>query len=488
MGSLVLKGGRVIDPATGRDEIADVVIESGKVTAIGSGLSADTTIDVTGHVVGPGFIDLHSHVNSIAGQRLQALDGVTTALELEAGLWPVATAYELAADAGRPLNYGFAASWCGARAVVLAGIDQRGDIAEALKTLGNPQWQGSSTKAQLDNWIGLLRGELEAGGLGIGILQGYAPLSDPAEFLAVAALAAEAGVPTFTHSREIVEANPDTPIDGAEELRRAAGETGAHMHQCHVNSTSRRHIERVLSTLSKAQAEGSTLTIEAYPYGAGSTGVGAAFLAPEKLDAWGVKPSNIMLLPSGEVIADVARLTEIRETAPGTPCIITYLDENDPSDKALLHQSLAYEDSIVASDAMPIFFLDGSNETREWPLPAGGSTHPRTAGTFARVLRQMVRETGEWSWVEAFRRCSYLPAQVMSFTSDMAGKGHLSIGADADLVVINPDTVTDTATYLNPTSVSVGVQHLFVAGQPVVADGALVTNAFPGKPVRGQIA
>ena len=106
---------------------------------------------------------------------------------------------------------------------------------------------------------------------------------------------------------------------------------------------------------------------------------------------------------------------------------------------------------------------------------------------FARVLRQMVRESGEWSWVEAFRRCSYLPAQVMSFTSDMAGKGHLSVGADADLVVIDPETITDTATYLNPTSTSVGIEHLFVGGEAVVAHGSLVTNAFPGKPVRAQI-
>ena len=487
MGSLVLKGGRVIDPATGRDEVVDVLIEGGKVTAIGASLDGDRSIDVTGRIVGPGFIDLHSHVNSICGQRLQALDGVTTTLELEAGLWPVAMAYELAADAGRVLNYGFAASWGGARAVVLAGIEQRADIAAALATLGNADWQGSSTPEQLDRWIGLLRGELERGGLGIGILQGYAPLSDPAEFLAVARLAAEAGVPTFTHSRDIVESNPDTPIDGAEELRRAAGETGAHMHQCHVNSTSRRHIDRVLETLGKARAEGSKLTIEAYPYGAGSTGIGAAFLAPDRLSAWQLVPSNIMLLPSGEVIADMARLKEVRETAPGTACIVTYLDDNDPADRAKLHTALAYEDSIVASDAMPIFFSDGKNETREWPLPAGGTTHPRTAGTFTRALRQMVRETGTWTWVEAFRRCSYLPAQVMSFTSDMAGKGYLGVGADADIVVINPDTVTDTATYLDPTSTSVGIEQLLVGGEPVVADGQLLTNAFPGKPVRGQV-
>jgi hypothetical protein len=77
---------------------------------------------VSGLIVGPGFIDLHSHVHSIAGQQLQALDGVTTSLELEAGLMPVAEGYRRAGEEGRPLNYGFSASRTGARGQVLAGI------------------------------------------------------------------------------------------------------------------------------------------------------------------------------------------------------------------------------------------------------------------------------------------------------------------------------------------------------------------------------
>jgi cytosine/adenosine deaminase-related metal-dependent hydrolase len=486
MTSLVLSGGRVIDPGTGLDQVTDVRVEDGKVTAVGPGLTGDTMLDVAGLIVGPGFVDLHSHVHTIAGQRLQALDGVTTALDLEAGLMPVAKAYTDAAAEGRPLHYGFSASWGGARAQVLLGIPRTASLVEDLEVLGLPDWQRSSTSTELAQWVDLIRGEIADGALGIGVLMGYAPRTDPAEFLAVARLAAEAGVPTYTHVRELVEADPTTPIDGSLEIAQLAAETGAHMHHCHVNSTSRRHVDRVLKTLDASRREGSRVTVEAYPYGAGSTAIGAFFLAPERLTSWGLTPSSLLMVETGERIADERRLRELRETTPGAPCIVEFLDETRTEDLDLLRQSLAFEDSIVASDAMPVFFPDGSHESSEWPLPPGGTTHPRTAGTFARSLRMMVREAGDWTWLEAFRRCSYLPARVLDFAPGARGKGHLGVGADADIVVIDPARITDMATYLDPVRPSVGVRHLLVAGTAVVRDGSLVTNAFPGRALRAE--
>jgi N-acyl-D-aspartate/D-glutamate deacylase len=487
MTSLVLKGGRVIDPGSGTDRIADVLVRDGSIADVGDGLVGDAVIDVTGLVVGPGFVDLHSHVHSIAGQRLQALDGVTTALDLEAGLMPVASGYAAAALEGRPLNYGFSASWGSARGLILAGVQPSASIAHGLGILSNEAWQRSSTPRELDLWLDLLRRELEDGALGIGVLMGYAPRTDPKEFVAVARLAAEAGVGTYTHVRELVEADPTTPIDGSAEITIVAAETGAQMHHCHVNSTSRRHVDRVLSTLAASVAAGSNVTVEAYPYGAGSTGIGAVFLAPERLAAWGLTPSSIIVLPSGERIADEARLRELRENSPGTACIVEYLDESLPADRAMLDHALAFPDAIVASDAMPVFYPDGSMENREWPLPPGGSTHPRTAGTYAKSLRLMVRETEKWSWLEAFRRCSYLPARVLDAAAPAARrKGHLGIGADADIVVLDPAAISDTATYLDSTRPSVGIRHLLVNGAAVVRDGEIVVDAYPGQPLRGE--
>lgn len=494
MSTVLLRGGRVIDPATGRDEIADVLISDGVVTAIGSGLEPETAedctvIDATGLIVGPGFVDLHSHVNSIAGQRLQAMDGVTTALELESGLLPVDRAYLAAAQEGRPLNYGFSASWGAARAEVLSGLNPDADFVSSLAILGDPAWQQSSSPTQLRSWLGRLESELADGALGIGILQGYAPRTAPSEYRAVADLAAAAGAPTFTHVREISESDSTTPIDGSTEIAQVAAETGGQMHHCHVNSTSRRHIDRVLSTLEQARSDGARLTVEAYPYGAGSTGIGAAFLAPERLPSWDMTPTDLVLLPSGERIRDEAHLLQVRQEAPGTLCVVEYLNEENPADRALLQRSLAFPDSIVASDAMHVTWPDGSTESREWPLPPGGSTHPRTSGTYARSLRTMVREEGAWTWVEAFRRCSYLPARVLDEVAlSIRAKGYLGVGADADLVLIDPERITDAATYLDPTRPSVGVQHLLVNGEFVVRDGDIVIDAYPGRGVRGEPA
>ena len=92
---------------------------------------------------------------------------------------------------------------------------------------------------------------------------------------------------------------------------------------------------------------------------------------------------------------------------------------------------------------MPVYWPDGTRDSTEWPLPPGGHTHPRTAGTFAKSMRRMVVETGTWSWLEAFRRCSYLPARVLDDVSPaMRGKGRLSAGSDADIVVLDPVGIT----------------------------------------------
>jgi hypothetical protein len=229
----------------------------------------------------------------------------------------------------------------------------------------------------------VLEGELAAGALGIGVLMGYAPRTEPAEFLPVARLAAKAGAPTYTHVRELVEADPTTPIDGSDEITIAAAETGAAMHHCHVNSTSRRHIDRVLATLERSQSAGSRVTVEAYPYGAGSTGIGAFFLDPERLSAWGMKPSSVVLLKTGERVADEARLRELRATDPGAACILEFLDERDPGDRALLHRSLAFADAIVTSDAMPVYWPDGSMDGPGMAF-AARRKHPSTNRRYLR--------------------------------------------------------------------------------------------------------
>ena len=486
MHEVVLSGGRVLDPETGLDRVGDVGIDGGSVTAIGDGLDGVTTVDVAGLVVAPGFIDLHSHAQTLPGRRLQACDGVTTALDLEAGRAPVALAYEREAERGSPINYGFSASWAAARMHVLAGAPLDGGAAAVFAGLAGSEWQQAASPNEVARLLEQISTDLAAGAIGVGLLVGYTPGVDPSEYLAVAELAATAGAPTFTHSRDIVELAPATLIDGAEEVVRAAGTTGAHMHYCHINSTSARHIDRVLALVGRCQSEGARITTEAYPYGSGSTAIGAAFLAPERLRERFRDTTSITYLRTGERVADDDRLRELRATDPGGLVIVEFLDESEPGDAELLRRSLTFPDAIVASDAMPPLWTETTGmDATTWPLPPAAVTHPRTAGTFGRALR-LWREEGA-PLLEAVRRATLLPAAVLEESVPaMRRKGRVQAGADADLVVFDPSRVTDQATYVASTRPTSGIAHVLVGGTFVVRDGELVPDAQPGRPVRAE--
>jgi len=486
---VVLSGGRVIDPASGVDGVRDVAINGGSLAAVSEEpLHGHQRVDVTGLVVSPGFIDLHSHGQAIPEQRLQALDGVTTALELESGVTPAAAAYARAAAEGRPINYGFSASWMMARLSTLIGAELDGGLSSVLPHVSTPEAQRPATAREVSAILDLLAADLAAGAIGIGVLVGYAPMVDPDEYLAVARLAAQARVPTFTHARELVEARPELPIDGATEIMRAAAETGAHMHYCHINSSSRQNIDRVHTLVERCRAEGGHVSTEAYPYGAASTAIGAAFLAPELLARIGLKPSAVRYLPTNERVADAQRLAELRATDPGGLAIIEYLDETDPTDLGHLERALTFGDTAVASDAMPLLWPSSRPDPMTWPLPEGALVHPRSAGTFARTLR-LVRERRWFTLPEAIRRCALVPAEILQASVPaMTRKARLSAGNDADVVVFDPGTVTDRATYENGTTPSAGIRHVLVNGTFVVLDAELVTDALPGRPIYAHAA
>lgn len=487
---LVLRGGRVIDPESGLDSVADVAIDAGMVTAIGVGLPPGRhEIDVGGLVVTAGFVDLHSHAFDTAGLRLQAFDGVTTALELESGVTPVTRAYASAAADGKPVNYGFATSWAMARMAVLAGIPLDGSVTTFFANSARPEWQRAAGPAEQAKILALLEADLADGALGIGILAGYAPAASPAEYLSVAALAARSGVATFTHSRDLVEFRPQVPIDGAEEIVRAAGETGAHMHFCHVNSTTLRHCDRVLAVVSRAQREGARISTEAYPYGAGMTGIGAAFLAPERLHERGLVPADLTYAPTGERVASAARLRELRAADPGGLAIVRHLDDSSAGDRELLMRYLMFPGAVVASDAMPLTWRAAAGDAAgdAWPLPPTAFTHPRTAGTFARAIRMLTTDGGSLSLPEALAKCSLQPARLLEdHVPAMRRKGRLAPGTDGDVVVFDPATISDQATYAESTRPSSGIRHVLVNGSFVVREGELVATAHPGRPVRAD--
>jgi cytosine/adenosine deaminase-related metal-dependent hydrolase len=486
---LVLTGARVIDPETGLDAVRAVGVTDGRIVAVSeTAPPARETWDVSGLVLAPGFIDLHSHAQTVTGLRLQALDGVTTALELESGVLPVAASYAQAEAEGRPLNFGYSASWVGARLQVLDGAvleaDARGGLAAFSAYQSAPRWRGPASDQEIDRILGTVEEAVGEGAIGVGVLVGYAPDSGRAEYFRLAGLAQRLGVPTFTHTRFISSEEPHSSLEGALEVISAAAGTGAHMHMCHVNSTSSRMIDEVAGAISAARDHGVRVTTEAYPYGAGSTVMGAAFFAPEQLSRLGVSPSAITYLATGERIADADRLRELRATDPGGLAVVHFLDEDDEADLALLERSFLLEDTAIATDAMPLVAPGGAVPGDQWPIAPDLVAHPRSAGSYARTLRWLVRERGLLTLTEAIRRSSLLPAQILTDSvPGMRRKGRVQVGADADLVVFDPATVTDHATYTQMAA-STGFRHVLVGGTPVVRDGEIVLDALPGRAVR----
>lgn len=418
---LLITGARVIDPETGLDAVRAVAVSNGTIVSVTAadqpGPRPERTIDATGLVLAPGFIDLHSHAQSITGHRLQALDGVTTALDLEAGALPVAASYVAAAEEGRPLNFGFSAAWASARMRVLDGVGLEANANGALATFAahqaGPRWRGPAETNEVNGILGLLGDAVAEGAIGIGVLVGYAPDSGRSEYVEVSRLAERLGVPTFTHARYLSNEAPNSSLEAALEVISAAADTGAHMHLCHVNSTSNRMIDQVSDAIERARRDGVRVSTEAYPYGAGSTVIGASFLAPELLAQSGLRPDSLTYLPTGERIRDVARLLELREGDPGGLAVVRFFDENDDADVAILDRSLLMPDTAIATDAMPAVDGRGRLAGDLWPLPPELVAHPRSAGSYARTFRWLVRERGVLTLGEAVRRCTLLPAQIL---------------------------------------------------------------------------
>ena len=458
---LVLAGGRVMDPATGLDAIRHIGINGGKIAAISeTPLKGKEVLDVSGHVVAPGFIDLHAHGQTTGDLQIKARDGVTTALDLEAGVYPVAKWYE-SMEGTAPLNYGATVGHIAARFTAFhPGLEvghwalQRARIA----SLGpNPAGANKAAgETEIKAMSDAIRRGLDEGALGIGFGINYTPAAAPGEIEAMFRIAAERKVPAFVHTRAF-------GIAAIQEAIAAAKTTGAALHIVHVGSSGINDLPEVLELIDASKAAGMDLTTEVYPYTAASTVLESAMFNQGWQANLKIDYGDLAWAATGE------RLTKesFERYRKQGGWVIIYMMKDENVERAIAHPGV-----IIASDGVP--FIDGKG-------------HPRGAGTFARVLGHYSREKKLLPLMDALAKMTILPARRLEgHVPAMKQKGRIAVGADADITVFNPDTVLDRATFEAPTTPSAGIPHVIVNGTFVVRDGELVKDARPGRPVRVQ--
>jgi len=490
---MVILNGRVIDPESNVDEAANVGVVGGRIEAItAEAIQGRETIDAAGLVVAPGFIDLHAHGQNLGDYRMQAMQGVTTMLELESGVLPISDWYEAQAEKRLPLNYGAAAGWTFARIATFSGSEPVADSRYFQDAQSRNDWKMDlATAEQQERILALVEEGLDQGALGIGVNAGYAPGYGRKEYLALAELAARRGVATFTHVRYASNVEPRSSFEAVQELIALSAITGAHMHLCHVNSTALKDIHALLTMIEGAMERGVNISVGAYPWGAASTVVGAAMFSGDGWrDRMGSTAANFQL---GTERMSEEQLADYQANKPGTFIVWHFLDESDPDDLALLDASVLHPDTLIESDEMFWMFMGDGGQVENydgdaWPLPEGVFSHPRSNGSFAKILRSYVRERGLMTLREALRKMTLMPAQALEeFVPQMKKKGRIQVGMDADIVVFDPETIRDVGTYEEPNQPAVGVQWLLVDGQLVVDRGALVTDAAPGRPIRREV-
>jgi N-acyl-D-aspartate/D-glutamate deacylase len=452
---LVIRGGRVMDPETGRDQVADVGISAGRIARISTGpLEGARTLDARGLVVAPGFIDLHQHGQEAEDYRLKALDGVTTALEMEIGVADVAR-FLKEREGHALIHYGTTASHPAARAAALgAPMPEKAIVPPA-----GPATDRAASPAELARILDRLRSELDAGALGIGMGIAYTPGATRHEVIETFRQAAERRLPVFTHVRSSGRLEPGSSIEAVSEVIGAAAVTGASLQVVHVNSSCLRDAPECLSLIAGARARGLDVTTEAYPYGAGMSAINSALFGPGWQQKMGIGYQDLELPETGE------RLTEESfqrlHASPEPRLVLIHLNPDEVVDAVMAHPLV-----MVASDGLP--------------------AHPRGAGTYARVLARYVREQQRLTLMDALRKMSLMPAQRLERSTPAArDKGRLQEGADADVVVFDPQTIADRATYRAPRQPSVGVRYLLVSGTVAVEDGKVVTGAAPGRALVG---
>jgi len=452
---LVILNGRVIDPESRTDAVRNLGISNSTIKTISSNtLRGRTVIDARGLVVAPGFIDLHQHGQDEENYRFKAMDGVTTALELEVGTGDV-DAWYAQREQKTLINYGVSAGHLAARMAAMhepAEFLPTGDAARRV-----------ATDAEIVDMKQRLEEGLKRGAVAVGFGIQYTPNASRWEILEMFRVAARYGASCHVHMRHAGVKEPGSSIQALEEVISAAAITGAPLHVVHIHSTGGPATPKLLQMIAEARSRKLDVTTECYPYIAGMTDIKSAIFDQGWQDVFGIDYKDLQWAATGE------RLT--KET----------FDQYRKIGGMVAVFSMT-EEIVTAAIKSPLTMIasDGILEN--------GKGHPRTAGTYSRVLGKYVREQGVLTLMEALTKMTLMPAQRLERrVPSMKNKGRIRVGADADLTIFDPQTVTDRSTFQEPAKYAEGIRFVIVNGVLVVKEGQLQTSVHPGRPVRAPV-
>lgn len=478
---LVILNGRVMDPETNRDEVANVGIVDGRIAAItNEPMAGSKTIDASGHVVAPGFIDNHWHWPRPVGYKLGLRDGVTTAMDLEWGAYGpnVGKWYDM--HRGRSqVNYGTGSSHEAARGVVLDSIEDVDSLLDAPSSAivreGHGWAYGVLDVDSGNRVLQILDEGLQQGALGITATMGYWPGCVARETFEVHRLAARYGRFYAVHSR-YTPANATLESNGAQEVLANAVALNAPAVVCHFNNPGWRLVQELLVGL---RAQGHNVWGEVYPYAAGSTTINAAFIKPENwVEKLGNRYEDTLEDP---LTNEFYTLETYQEEVAKDPTKEIILYKAPPAD---IPSWVALPGVVTASDAMPAVW--GGWDQLPWDTPYEDlpNTHPRVSGTRGKSLR-IAREY-DIPLMQVISTLSYNSALYLGNTGlkAMQERGRMQEGMVADITVFDPETVTDNATYQKGTVPTTGIPYVIVNGTVVVEDSVVLPDVHPGQPIR----